>query len=69
MVEDKRSRKSVDPAKGYADALVAVAKSEGVLIRSLGKLLVIAPPLIISEDELDRICDALFKAFETVNPT
>ncbi len=69
LVEDKRSRKSVDPAKGYADALVAVAKSEGVLIRSLGKLLVIAPPLIISEDELDRICDALFKAFETVNPT
>ncbi|MHB8903323.1 MAG: adenosylmethionine--8-amino-7-oxononanoate transaminase, partial [Thermoguttaceae bacterium] len=38
------------------------ARSEGVLLRPLGNVVVIIPPLAISLDELDRICRAVESA-------
>lgn len=35
------------------------ARTEGVLLRPLGNVVVIMPPLAVSMDELDRICEAV----------
>jgi adenosylmethionine-8-amino-7-oxononanoate aminotransferase len=42
------------------------ALEEGVLIRPLGNVVVIMPPLAISIDELDRICEAVERGIKKV---
>ncbi|MCM3373440.1 aminotransferase class III-fold pyridoxal phosphate-dependent enzyme, partial [Bacillus velezensis] len=44
LVKDKVTRESIDPSDGYAAALADAARDAGVLIRSLGNRLAIAPP-------------------------
>ncbi|KAF1027639.1 MAG: Putrescine--pyruvate aminotransferase [Burkholderia plantarii] len=66
LVKDRATREPVDPADGYAAALANAAREAGVLIRSLGNRLAIAPPLVIGREDIDRIVAAVNHAFETV---
>ena len=40
------------------------ARSEGILLRPLGNVIVVMPPLAITLDELDRICTAIDRGIE-----
>ncbi len=42
------------------------ARGEGVLLRPLGNVIVIMPPLAIALDELDRICEAVERGIVAV---
>jgi adenosylmethionine-8-amino-7-oxononanoate aminotransferase len=42
-----------------------VALKEGVLVRPLGSVITIVPPLAISDAELDRICITVEQGIET----
>jgi putrescine aminotransferase len=66
LVKDRKTREPVDPASGYATALVAAIREAGVLVRSLGNRLAIAPPLIIQREEVDTIVAAVERAIATV---
>lgn len=66
LVKDKATRESIEPSDGYAAALADAARDAGVLIRSLGNRLAIAPPLVIGREDVDRIVHAVEHAFETV---
>ncbi|WP_323117928.1 aspartate aminotransferase family protein [Burkholderia alba] len=66
LVKDKASREPIDPSDGYAAALADATRDAGVLIRSLGNRLAIAPPLVINRKEVDEIVHAINLAFERV---
>jgi adenosylmethionine-8-amino-7-oxononanoate aminotransferase len=59
LVEDKASKKPFPWEAKRGIRVCEHAISAGVWIRPLGNVLVIMPPLAISLDELDRICDAV----------
>ncbi|TVR06362.1 MAG: aminotransferase class III-fold pyridoxal phosphate-dependent enzyme, partial [Spirochaetaceae bacterium] len=51
-------------------SLIATARENGLLVlRSGANVIRIAPPLVISESEIDEGCDILAKSIETVRQT
>lgn len=66
LVKSKETREPIDPADGYGAALAEATREAGVLIRSLGNRLAIAPPLIIDRAQVDMIVAAIGHAFERV---
>ncbi|MBJ9624258.1 aspartate aminotransferase family protein [Burkholderia multivorans] len=66
LVADKTTREPIDPLSGYANAVAEVAREHGVLVRPVGTKIILSPPLVIEQPELDRIVDALAAGFEAV---
>ncbi|MBU9604640.1 aspartate aminotransferase family protein [Burkholderia multivorans] len=66
LVADKTTREPIDPLSGYANAVAEVAREHGVLVRPVGTKIILSPPLVIEQRELDRIVDALAAGFEAV---
>ncbi len=59
LVRDKSTKEPYTWKERRGWRVCESAMAEGVLIRPLGNVLVILPPLAISFDELDRICGAV----------
>jgi 4-aminobutyrate--pyruvate transaminase len=59
IVEDKKTKKAFDPTRGIQPRIAKIAQDRGVLVRSIREAIAICPPLIIVEDEIDIIFDAL----------
>ena len=57
---------SPEPGLRWGRRVCAGAVSRGVLLRPLGDVVVLMPPLTITEDEVDRMVDALDGALEEV---
>ena len=56
LVRDRRDEEALSPGKSSAAWRVCDwARGQGVLLRPLGNVIVIMPPLAIALDELDRI--------------
>ena len=53
-----------DPAQRWGRRVCAAAVERGVLVRPLGDVVVVMPPLTITTPELDRIVDVLAAAIE-----
>ncbi len=53
-----------DPARRWGRRVCAAAVERGVLLRPLGDVVVLMPPLTITTPELDRIVDTLAAAIE-----
>jgi 4-aminobutyrate aminotransferase-like enzyme len=67
LVED---RKSKAPAAGKANALLEAAKREGLLVGKGGRwgnVIRIAPPMLISDSEMDEGCKKLARAIAAVD--
>jgi adenosylmethionine-8-amino-7-oxononanoate aminotransferase len=69
LVGDKAANEpySWEERRGWQVCEAALA--EGVLIRPLGNVVVILPPLAISLDELDRICAAVERGIDKATAT
>ena len=68
-IEIVRDRATKEPYPGSEKRGARVcerARSEGVLLRPLGNVLVIMPPLAITLDQLDQICEAVERAIVAV---
>lgn len=61
MVEDKATKTPKDPA--FGKKIADIARKEGAMVRSSGHKIILSPPLVIQEKELDIIVDALDVAF------
>jgi adenosylmethionine---8-amino-7-oxononanoate aminotransferase len=59
LVRDRGTKEPYPWVEKRALRVCDVARSEGVLLRPLGNVIVIMPPLAIRLDELDRICLAV----------
>jgi L-2,4-diaminobutyrate transaminase len=68
FVADKSSRTYLDPASKTGPQVAAALLKEGVIGRAMpqGDILGFAPPLCISEGEIDKVVDAAAKAVKSV---
>jgi len=66
LVRDRQTKEPFPWAEKRGIRVCQHALTEGVWLRPLGNVIVIMPPLAISPDELDRICDAVEHGIEAV---
>ena len=66
LVANKVTGEPFAAALGAAQRVVRRAAESGVLVRPLGDVVVVMPPLSISEDELDLLCGVVFAAIDEV---
>jgi adenosylmethionine-8-amino-7-oxononanoate aminotransferase len=59
LVEDRASRRAFDPARRIGAAVCERIRNRGVILRPLGDVIVINPPLAMPEADLRTIVDAV----------
>ncbi len=65
LVRDKPSKQPYAWEERRGMRVCERAREDGVLLRPLGNVIVIMPPLAITLEELDRICMAVERGIET----
>lgn len=66
LVRDRATGEPFDPALRVGNRVIEAALEEGVLIRPLGDVVVLMPPLSIREDELDLLCGVAAECIDSV---
>ena len=66
LVEDKEARKSYAPETRIGYKVILEARKRNVMIRPLGDVIVLMPPLSISDDELTSLVDAVYDSIVEV---
>ncbi len=66
LVAQKDTKRPYPVAKRMAHQVILEARKNGLIIRPLGDVVILMPPLCISIEELDRLCDITYKAIKTV---
>ena len=66
LVHDKETKASFPVEKRIGHRVIMEARKRGVIIRPLGDVIVLMPPLSISYEELDQLCDAVYDSIRTV---
>jgi 4-aminobutyrate--pyruvate transaminase len=64
LVADKASKRPFDPSLKVGTYLMMRAREHGLIVRAIGDIVVCAPPLIISEDEIDELGKRFQRALE-----
>jgi len=68
FVRDRATKEQFDVSLGVARRVWAAALELGVIVRPLaGDVIAMSPPFVISEQQIDRIVDALDRAIATVS--
>jgi adenosylmethionine-8-amino-7-oxononanoate aminotransferase len=65
LVADKGTREPINPEDGFAYRLADATRANGAIVRPVGTKLILSPPLVISDEEVDVIVHALSSAFQT----
>lgn len=66
LVADRKAKKPYGPAERMGHRVILEARRNGVIIRPLGDVIVLMPPLSITPAQLDRLCTVVFDAIATV---
>lgn len=66
LVRDKATKAPYDPADQVGWRVIRLARERGVVIRPLGDVIVLMPPLAIDEDELDLLLDVTYGCIRAV---
>jgi len=64
LVRDRERRTAYDPAERIGLHVIREARRHGVIIRPLGNVIILMPPLSITEDELDTLARVTAAAIE-----
>ncbi len=64
LVANKASKKTFNPSLKVGSYLMMRAREHGLIVRAIGDIVVCAPPLIISEDEIDELGRRFHKSLE-----
>jgi adenosylmethionine-8-amino-7-oxononanoate aminotransferase len=59
LVEDKSQRKSYPPERRVGHRVIREARRKGVMIRPLGDVIILMPPLTLAQDEFDMLLDVV----------
>jgi len=62
LVADRAARRSYEPALRMGHRVILAARRRGVILRPLGNVLVLMPPLAIADDELALLLDVTREA-------
>jgi adenosylmethionine-8-amino-7-oxononanoate aminotransferase len=66
LVEDKKTRKGYPLAGRVGHRVIREARKGGVIVRPLGDVVVLMPPLTIEEDELSLLLDVVYESVRQV---
>jgi adenosylmethionine-8-amino-7-oxononanoate transaminase len=66
LVDDKQERKSYPPERRIGHKVILEARKRGVMIRPLGDIIILMPPLAISDEELKTLLDATRDSIRSV---
>jgi adenosylmethionine-8-amino-7-oxononanoate aminotransferase len=66
LVEDKQDRKSYTPEQRIGHKVILEARKRSVMIRPLGDVIILMPPLTVTEDELKLLLDVVYTSIRTV---
>jgi len=66
LVADRETKEPFLPENRTGHRVIMEARTRGVIIRPLGDVIVLMPPLGISFPEIDRLCDATYESIRTV---
>ena len=67
LVQDKESKKPFPLERMMGVDVIKEARKRGVIIRPLGDVIVIMPPLSISLDHLEELVEAIFYSIKKVS--
>jgi adenosylmethionine-8-amino-7-oxononanoate aminotransferase len=66
LVEEKENRKSYAPERRIGRQVILEARERGVIIRPLGDVIILMPPLTITDEELTMLLDVVYDSIRTV---
>jgi adenosylmethionine-8-amino-7-oxononanoate aminotransferase len=66
LVRDKETKEPFPVEKRTGHRVIMEARKRGVIIRPLGDVVVLMPPLSISREEIDQLCDAVYDSIRAV---
>jgi adenosylmethionine-8-amino-7-oxononanoate aminotransferase len=67
LVSNKKTKEPVSPKKQLPQKIFTASKKHGIYQRSLGNIIMVIPPLAISEKELDFLMDGTIKTIKEVS--
>ena len=67
LVADKETRAKFDPSANVGQQVAVAARDNGLLLRPIGDTIVMAPPLVITEGEVDALVDKLTASIEVLD--
>ena len=67
IVSDKKTKNPISPQKRLPQKIFKEAKKHGIYQRTLGNIIMVIPPLAISEKELDFLIDGTIKTIKNVS--
>jgi adenosylmethionine---8-amino-7-oxononanoate aminotransferase len=66
LAEDKNQRRSYSAERRIGSKVVLEARSRGVIIRPLGDVIILMPPLTIGDNELKTLLDVVYESIQAV---
>ena len=69
VVRDKAAKTPFDAALAVGPAVQAAVLEEGVILRAIRDVVAVCPPLIITDDQIDTLFDALANGLDKVHAT
>jgi putrescine---pyruvate transaminase len=67
LVEDKKTKVPLAFGSPLGEQLGRIARQNGALVRCVGNLVILSPPLISTQAQIDDLVDALESAFKAVD--
>lgn len=68
LVTDKSTRQPAPPESRFTESIAREAAQRGALVRAVGNNIILSPPLVIGETEINVIVEALAGALASVQP-
>jgi adenosylmethionine-8-amino-7-oxononanoate aminotransferase len=66
LVYNRATKQLFPPEKRTGHRVIMEARKKGVIIRPLGDVIVLMPPLSISKGEIDQLCQAIYDSIRIV---
>lgn len=66
LVADRETKEEFPPADKIGHRVILAARKRGLIIRPLGNVIVLMPPLSMTLQEIDRLCDITCEAIREV---
>jgi adenosylmethionine-8-amino-7-oxononanoate aminotransferase len=66
LVEDKKTLKAYPPERRIGHKVILEARKKGVMIRPLGDVIVLMPPLTITDKEIKTLLDVVYESIRAV---
>jgi adenosylmethionine-8-amino-7-oxononanoate aminotransferase len=66
LFEDVATRRSYPPGRRMGHRVITEARRHGVIMRPLGDVIVVMPPLSVTTDEIDTLLHVVYRAITTV---